>query len=118
MANQNENQAQAAANYDRELVTAETAARMEREGENFKKTPDPEEGTMNTTAGYRVSREGLLDNFAIEPEMYIEEPGDLREEQQANRVDRAETLQEVNETDEDGKLTMDKDERGKGTGII
>jgi len=118
MANQNNNKAQAAANYDRELVTAETAARMEREGENFKKTPEPEEGTTDTTAGYRVSREGLLDNFAIEPEMYIEEPGDLREEEQAKKADRAETLQEVKETDEDGKLTMDKDQRGKGPGVI
>ena len=118
MATQDNNKAKGAANYDRELVTAETAARMEREGENYKKTPEAEEGTTDTTAGYRVSREGLVDNFAIEPEMYIEEPGDLREENQAEKADRAETLQEVNETDEEGKLKMSEDKRGKGTGII
>ncbi|AMW28537.1 MULTISPECIES: hypothetical protein [Arthrospira] len=118
MATQKNNQATAGANYDRNIMSAETAARMEREGENFKKTPDAAEGTTDTTAGYRISREGLLDNFAIEPEMYVEEPGDLREQEQAEQAERVETLKEVNETDEEGKLTMSEDNRGKGTGII
>ena len=118
MATQKNNQATAGANYDRNIMSAETAARMEREGDNFKKTPDAAEGTTDTTGGYRMSREGLLDNFAVEPEMYIEEPGDLREQEQADKAKRLETLKQVNETDEEGKLTMSEDSRGKGTGII
>lgn len=94
-----------AANYDRKIVSAETAARMEREGDNFKQTPDTE-GDIDTTAGYTVDREGLLNNYPIEPEMYIEEPGDLREKQEAEAAQRARELKEVNE------------EGGKGPGII
>lgn len=50
--------------------------------------------------------------------MYINEPGDLRQAEEANAAERAEEVQEVNETDETGKLTMDKDTRGKGPGVI
>ena len=32
---------------------------------------------MDTISGYRVDKEGLVDNFGIEPEMYYEEPGDV-----------------------------------------
>jgi hypothetical protein len=60
------------------LVAAETVARRKREGRNFKKLPQTQQGVPNTTAGYTVDREGLLNNYAIEPEMYINEPGDLR----------------------------------------
>lgn len=105
--------------YDRGIIPAETAARKEREGAGFKQpTNDPEavkEGGINTTAGYTIDKEGLANNYAIEPEMYVNEPGDLRQEEAA---ERAEEIQEVNETDETGKLTMDKDTRGKGTGLI
>lgn len=69
--------------YDRGIVPAETAARKEREGENFKQTPDaPAEGSIDTTAGSTVGSEGLANNFAVEPEMYVETPGDLSEDQQ------------------------------------
>jgi hypothetical protein len=65
--------------YDRVILPAETAARKEREGESFRQLPNEEEN-MDTTAGYTVDREGLANNYAIEPEMYVETPGDLEEE--------------------------------------
>jgi hypothetical protein len=105
------------ANYDRNITPAEVASRAEREGENFKQTPDAQ-ADANTTEGYSVDREGKLNNYAIEPEMYVNEPGDLREKEEAKKAQRAETIQEVNETEEDGKLSMSRDDRGKGTGII
>ena len=94
-----------AANYDRNIISAETAARMEREGENFKTLPESE-SSLDTTGGYTVSREGLLNNYAIEPEMYINEPGDLKEKQEAEKAQRVEELKEINS------------EGGKGPGII
>ena len=112
----NPNQA-TTANYDRNITPAEMASRAEREGENFKKTPDVQPDA-NTTEGYTVDREGKLNNYAIEPEMYVNEPGDLREKEEAKKAQRAETIQQVNETQEDGKLSMSEDDRGKGTGII
>lgn len=92
-------------NYDRGITPSETAARMEREGEDFKKKPD-KEGDLDTTSGYTVDREGLANNYAIEPEMYIEEPGDLKEEQEQEKVERAEELKEINEPG------------GKGPGLV
>ncbi|MGB3573797.1 MAG: hypothetical protein WA783_15725 [Phormidesmis sp.] len=68
-------------NFDRGIVPAETAARKEREGEDFKQKADKAEGSIDTSAGATVSNEGLANNYAIEPEMYIEEPGDLREDE-------------------------------------
>ncbi len=65
------------ANYDRAITSAETEARMEREGENFKETPDQKQD-IDTTSGYTTDREGLANNYAIEPEMYVEEPGDFK----------------------------------------
>ena len=93
------------ANYDRGITSAETAARQEREGKDFKKTPD-KDGEIDTTSGYTEDREGLANNYAIEPEMYIEEPGDLREKQQQEKQERAEEQKEVNEPG------------GKGPGLI
>jgi hypothetical protein len=83
-------------NYDRHIVPAETEARMEREGENFNKTPQPE-GDLDTTAGYTVDQEGLANNYAIEPEMYVNVPGDLKEKEEAEKAERAEELKELNE---------------------
>lgn len=66
--------------YDRGIVPAETAARKAREGENFKETPGASsEDGIDTTGGYTVGSEGLINNFAVEPEMYVETPGDLSE---------------------------------------
>lgn len=69
---------QAGANYDRKIISAETAARMEREQENYKDYPQPERPDFDTTAGYTIDREGLVNNYPIEPEMSVNEPGDLR----------------------------------------
>ncbi len=103
--------------YDRNLIPAETAARIEREGENYKQKPK-EEGDIDTAAGYTVDNEGLVNNFAVEPQMYYEEPGDLPLQQEAEAKQRAQELSEVNQTEENGKLTMEADNRGKGVGII
>jgi hypothetical protein len=101
-------------NYDRGIVPAETAARKEREGEDFKKVPRDD---RPETHGYTVDKEGLVDNFAIEPEMYINEPGDLRQKAEEEKAERIQEYKEINE-DKDGQLTMDSDQRGKGPGII
>ncbi|MEX0269568.1 hypothetical protein AB3R30_10525 [Leptolyngbyaceae cyanobacterium UHCC 1019] len=105
--------------YDRGIVPAETAARMEREGDNYKELPDEEgEDSIDTTGGFTVDQEGLLNNYAIEPEMYYEVPGDAKQAEEEDLRERAQELKEVNETNEDGKLTSDHDSRGKGTGVI
>ncbi|MFN6481766.1 MULTISPECIES: hypothetical protein [unclassified Nostoc] len=116
-------------NYDRGIIPAETAARMEREGDKFKKRPT-EEGeadaptddqtdseSIRTTDGYTVDNEGLSNNYAIEPEMYYETPGDARQQAAEEKQQRIEELGEVNQ-DEEGKLTDKGDSRGRGPGII
>jgi hypothetical protein len=106
-------------NYDRGITPAETAARMEREGEDFKHKPQQNsEEDIDTTSGYTMDKEGLVNNFAVEPEMYYEEPGDLKAKEEAEKEARHQELAEVNDTDEEGELTMDRDDRGKGTGVI
>ena len=85
------------ANYDRVITSAETAARMEREGENFKQTSEP---------GQTIDREGLANNYAIEPEMYYEVPGDRAEIKEAEQAERIEELKDVNTPG------------GKGVGVI
>lgn len=97
------------AGYDRGIVPAETAARQRREGQVFKETP-VSEGHSDITAGYTTDREGLINNYAIEPEMYIEEPGDLRQEQEAQKQQRAQELHELN--DPNGEVKV------KGPGVI
>lgn len=115
--------------YDRGIVPAETAARKEREGEGFKTTPSEareasaatddqtDEGSIKMTDGYTVDQEGLLNNYAIEPEMYYEVPGDARQAEEEAKAERAEELRSINH-DETGSLTMDADQRGKGSGMI
>ncbi|PSB41448.1 hypothetical protein [Chamaesiphon polymorphus] len=70
--------------YDPHIIPAETAARKEREGENYKHLPEhpPGSESLDTTGGFVIDKEGLVDNLAIEPEMYYETPGDIPEEQQ------------------------------------
>jgi len=111
--------------YDRGIVPAETAARKEREGGAFKKTPgelgqDQGDGpdSIHTTGGYTVDKEGLINNFAVEPEMYINEPGDLRQQEEDDIQERAAELDEINDNDETGKLTTEGDRRGKGPGLV
>ena len=94
------------ANYDRAITSAETAARMEREKDDFKSTPDQKQDDVDTTSGYTVDREGLSNNYAIEPEMYYEEPGDRKEKEKAEEAERAEEIKDVNTPG------------GKGPGIV
>jgi hypothetical protein len=115
--------------YDRGIIPAETAARMEREGNNYKTLPTEEREadvltddqtdleSIRTTDGYTIDKEGLLNNYAVEPEMYYEEPGDARKEAADDTAQRVEELAEINQ-DEEGKLTEKGDNRGRGPGII
>ncbi len=96
--------------YDRNIIPAETAARIDREGDAYKQTPDaPSEDVasdLDTTAGYTVDQEGLANNYAIEPEMYYEVPGDLREKEAQEKAQREEELEEINQPG------------GKGPGLV
>ena len=105
--------------YDAHLIPAESAARQHREGESFGHAPhnEPDEASSHTTDGYTVDQEGLINNYAIEPEMYIEVPGDLRKQTAQEAAERAHEMQELSE-DEDGKLTTQHDWRHKGPGLI
>lgn len=115
--------------YDRGIVPAETAARKEREGGQFKETPDKikeeqprtndqtDDDSIDTTGGYTVDKEGLQNNYAIEPEMYVNEPGDLRKEEEELTAERAKELKEINQ-DKEGQLTEEGDQRGEGPGAI
>ncbi|MGD1918937.1 MAG: hypothetical protein ACFCAD_08600 [Pleurocapsa sp.] len=93
-----ENKTPKDANYDRSITSAETAARMEREGDDFKE--------IASNPGQTVDREGLANNYAVEPEMYYEEPGDRKEILEAEKADRVEEIEDVNTPG------------GKGVGII
>jgi hypothetical protein len=104
--------------YDRKIIPAETAARMEREGDAYKHIPEQSSGDIDTMSGMTVDSEGLLNNYAVEPEMYYEVPGDRAAILEQEEAARQEELAEINETDEDGKLTLEKDQRGRGVGII
>lgn len=115
--------------YDRGIVPAETAARKEREGGQYKHTPTEErekgastddqtdDASIRTTDGYTVDREGLLNNYAIEPEMYYEVPGDARQQEEAAEAERAHEYQEISEESQ-GKLTEDHDRREHGPGVV
>jgi hypothetical protein len=92
--------------YDPHIVPAETAARKEREGDLFKTVPTEEreagaptddqtnQESINTTGGYTVDKEGLLNNYPIEPEMYYEVPGDARQQAEQEEAARARELAE------------------------
>ena len=73
--------------YDPNIIPAETAARKEREGDNFKRLPKhpPGSESLDTTGGFTVDKEGLVDNFGIEPEMYYEIPGDVPDEEESSK---------------------------------
>jgi hypothetical protein len=106
--------------YDAHLIPAESAARQHREGQDFGHTPHdegPDAESSHSTDGYTVDQEGLINNYAIEPEMYVEVPGDLREQAAQEAAEHAHEMQELSE-DEDGKLTMKHDLRHKGPGLI
>ncbi|AFY50190.1 hypothetical protein Nos7524_4432 [Nostoc sp. PCC 7524] len=115
--------------YDRGIIPAETAARHEREGELYKTLPTEEREadaptddqtktqSIRTTDGYTVDKEGLLNNYAVEPEMYYDVPGDATAAAEQDTSTRVEELSEVNE-DKAGELTEERDVRGRGPGLI
>lgn len=107
------------ATADRGIIPAEVAARMDREGDDFRKTTDEqaEPESINVTGGATVDQEGLANNYAIEPEMYVNEPGDLRQKEEAQAAERAQALEELQQ-DRQGQLSEEGDTRGKGQGII
>ncbi|NEP76468.1 hypothetical protein [Okeania sp. SIO2G5] len=108
--------------YDRHLIPSEVVRRREREGDFYKQLPEPTpsevDADLDTTGGYTMSREGLLNNYAVEPEMYYETPGDRTAILEREKAARQQELEEIKDTDSDGKLTIDNDRRGKGVGII
>ena len=113
------NEELATSTADRGIIPAEVAARMDREGSDFKDTADEQADpeSIDVTGGATVDQEGLANNYAIEPEMYFDEPGDAAQEEAQDKADRAEELAQVNE-DSEGKLTNERDTRGRGPGII
>jgi hypothetical protein len=106
-------------NFDPNIIPAETAARKQREGAGYKQVNEEGAGeSIDTAAGATVDQEGLANNYPVEPEMYIDEPGDLRDEMEAEKAQRKAELQEINQTDESGKVTNGSDQRSKGVGQI
>jgi hypothetical protein len=63
---------------DAHIIPAETAARKDREGDHYKQPPADTEGddSIDIAGGFTVDQEGLVNNYAAEPEMYFETPGD------------------------------------------
>lgn len=74
-------------------------------------------GKPERRSGYTIDSEGRLNIYAIEPEMYVNEPGDLRREQEGEKEQRHHELEELLE-DETGKLTVEHDFRHKGSGLL
>ena len=106
--------------YDPHIIPAETVARAAREGKNFGhiEHDDPADHEhIHLLDGYTIDQEGLINNYAVEPEVYIKEPGDLREKEAELKAKRRRELRELSE-DEEGKLTMEHDWRHKGPGLI
>lgn len=104
---------------DRGIIPAEVAARIDREGNKFKTTADKQASSesVDVTGGATVDQEGLANNYPIEPEIYVDEPGDLKQEEEELTAERANELEGVNQ-DSEGKLTAEGDQRSKGSGII
>ncbi|MEO1069049.1 MAG: hypothetical protein AAFW95_07995 [Cyanobacteria bacterium J06638_6] len=97
--------------YDPHLVPAETAARAQREGKMFghveHDSPNPEQ--IHTRDGYTVDQEGLINNYAVEPPMYINSPGDL------NEVEKADAEQQARDRK---AMTESHDWHHKGPGVL
>ena len=106
--------------YDPHIIPAETVAREAREGKHFGHVEHDDLGDkehLHNRDGYTIDQEGLINNYAVEPEVYIKEPGDLKEKELELKAKRRRELQQLSE-DEEGKLTMEHDWRHKGPGLI
>ncbi len=104
--------------YDREMIPAEIAARRDREGENFKQLPEHDGDGIDTTGGYTMDERGLMNNYAVEPEMYIEEPGDLRKQNEMRTAEKIQRLRNVRNQDSEGLLDDSSDDRTRGPGLF
>ncbi|PIG94727.1 hypothetical protein [Gloeocapsopsis sp. IPPAS B-1203] len=104
---------------DRGIIPAEVAARMDREGSDYRNTADEQADpeSIDVTGGATVDQEGLANNYAVEPEMYYDTPGDASQEAEQDKAHRAQELAEANE-DKQGELTMEDDTRGRGPGAV
>lgn len=104
---------------DRGIIPSEVAARMDREGSDYRRTAEEQSGaeSLDVTGGATVDQEGLGNNYAVEPEMYYDVPGDAKRQEQEQAAARAEELAEANENKE-GDLTEEGDTRGRGPGVI
>jgi hypothetical protein len=72
--------------YDRGIVPAETAARKEREGDEFKTSIDKSDEaapstndqtdseSIDSTGGYTVDKEGLVNNYALSRKCMLTNP--------------------------------------------
>lgn len=69
-------------NINRGIVPAETASRKAREGKDYKEPIDAKKSSIDTTAGSTIGNEGLANNYAIEPEICVEETGNMKDSQQ------------------------------------
>lgn len=107
------------ATADRGIIPAEVAARMDREGDQFRTTADEQAApeSIDVTGGATVDQEGLANNYAMEPEMYVDEPGDLRQQEEELAAERAQVLEDLKQ-DKQGELTTEHDTRGKGPGAV
>ncbi len=106
--------------YDPHIIPAESVARAAREGEHFghvDRDDLADKKHIHTRDGYTIDQEGLINNYAVETEPYIKEPGDLKEKEQELSAQRRRELQELSENEE-GRLTMGHDWRHKGPGLI
>jgi hypothetical protein len=104
---------------DRGIIPAEVAARMDREGGDYRTTADEQADpeSIDVTGGATVDQEGLANNYAVEPEMYYDTPGDASQEAEQDKAHRAQELAEANQ-DKQGELTMEDDARGRGPGAV
>jgi len=119
MSTQNDSQ-DSVPQYDAHIIPAESAARQHREGKDFGHTSHVEaNGELSqATEGYTVDKEGLLNNYAIEPEMYVNVPGDMQEQAVEEAKEASEYAHELKDLDENGKLTTEHDWRHKGPGLV
>ena len=105
--------------YDPHIMPAETVARQRREGTHFGHVEhDPKETShIHNRDGYTMDQEGLINNYAIEPKMYISEPGDLDEQEAAIARQKAADRRAMTR-DDAGKLTPKNNWNHRGPGII
>lgn len=106
--------------YDPHLIPSETAAREAREGDRFGHVEhdNPEEKEhIHTRDGYTMDQEGLINNYAVEPPMYVNQPGDLAEEEAAAAKMRAADRKSLGK-DAEGHASSKNNWQHKGPGMI